>query len=92
MPTKDKLAGQIGDGPIEPRFAEMMEALARAIDGVLNGEQRPKQVGFCLLVFPFNDHDGRCNYISNGERKDMVVLLREQLARFEGMPTGAGHG
>jgi hypothetical protein len=41
------------------------------------------------MVFPFSaDADGahRCNYISNASREDVVVLLKEQLARFEGQP------
>jgi hypothetical protein len=32
----------------------------------------------------------RCNYISNGRREDVVVLLKEQLARFEGSPDVTG--
>lgn len=34
---------------------------------------------------------GRCNYISNGaDRRDIVSLLREQAARFEGSPDITG--
>lgn len=32
-----------------------------------------------------------CNYISNAVRDDVVVLLKEQLARFEGSPDVTGH-
>jgi hypothetical protein len=82
--TKDH---QIGDAPIQEEYREMMNGLARGIDDVLNGvDVRPKTVGFVLLVFPFDSTDGRCNYISNGARADIKVLLKEQLARFEGMP------
>jgi hypothetical protein len=39
------------------------------------------------MVFPFNDHEGRCNYISNGaDRRDVVTLMKEQIKRFEGQP------
>ena len=40
-----------------------------------------------LLVFPFGDGPGRCNYISNGvNRDDVVTLMKEQIKRFEGQP------
>jgi hypothetical protein len=35
------------------------------------------------MVFPFKGDDGRCNYVSNGERADVVKLLEDQLARFK---------
>ena len=35
--------------------------------------------------------EGRCNYISNGaDRKDIVVMLKEQIKRFEGQPEMKG--
>lgn len=35
--------------------------------------------------------DGRCNYISNGaDRNDVVVLMKEMIARFEGQPKMSG--
>lgn len=80
MPDKSH---QIGDGPISEDMREMMNNLARGIDIVLNGDQRPKQVGFVLMAFPFGSTDGRCNYISNGAPADMKVLFTEQLARME---------
>lgn len=87
----------IGDGPIEEQYREQMIAVAHAVDDFLNGEQLPelprnRKVGFVLLMFPFDSSDGRCNYISNAERADVKVLLREQLARFEGSPDVRGHG
>ena len=86
---------RIGDGPIEDRYHDMMNKLAHAIDGFLNPDMDPqtregKETGFVLLIFPFDNFDGRCNYISNAKRADIVVLLREQLARFEGMPEAKG--
>jgi hypothetical protein len=44
------------------------------------------------MVFPYGDHSGRCNYISNGaDRKDVVTLMKEMIARFEGQPEMKGH-
>jgi hypothetical protein len=43
------------------------------------------------MVFPFGDVTGRCNYMSNGaDRKDIVVLMREMIARFSGQPEISG--
>lgn len=85
----------IGDGPIEEKYREQMAELARTIDAYFNGPQLPglpagKQTGFVLLVFPFEGHEGRCNYMSNAMREDIVVLLKEQLRRFEGQPEVSG--
>lgn len=80
----------LGDAPIEPHLLEVMSALAHVIDEILNGEETPKPNGFLLMVFPFEGFDGRCNYISNADRRDVVVLLKEQLARFEGQPEVRG--
>jgi hypothetical protein len=79
----------LGDGPIEADYREEMNRIARALDDVFNGDARGKdrKVGFVLLVFPFNSTDGRCNYMSNGaDRKEIVVMMKEQIARFEGQP------
>lgn len=82
----------IGDGPIESRYFETMQALAGGLDDILNegAKKGERHTGFVLLVFPFNNHEGRCNYISNADRVDVKVLLREQLARFEGSPDVTG--
>ena len=84
---------EIGDGPIEPRYHRHMVKIAKALDELFNGKLKGKdrETGFVLLVFPFNTPDGRCNYVSNGaDRKDIVVLLKEQIARFEGQPETKG--
>lgn len=81
----------IGDAPIDPKLIEVMNALARGIDHILNGEERPKKNGFVLMVFPLEEHEGRCNYISNADRKDIVIMLKEQIKRFEGQPDMTGH-
>jgi hypothetical protein len=85
---------QLGDGPIEDRYREQMNALAEALDRILNGDDHGKdrKVGFALLVFNFGSADGRCNYISNADRNCVVTMLREQLARFEGQAEMKGTG
>ena len=76
--------------PIQAKYRELMNAVAHAIDEMFNGDAKgqDRETGFVLLVFPFGDADGaRCNYISNGaDRRDMVSLLREMAARFDGQP------
>jgi hypothetical protein len=78
---------ELGDAPIEPAYIEKMNDIAHALDKLFNvdavGDDR--STGFVLLVFPFNSDDGRCNYISNGARRDDIVkLMKEQIKRFEG--------
>lgn len=84
---------QLGDAPVDAEYREKMVAVAQALDEIFNGQDRGKarKTGFVLLVFPYADHDGRCNYISNGaDRNDIVTLFREQIARFEGQPEMQG--
>ena len=77
-------------GPIEDPYRAMMNEIGRALDQRFNPDEGDKRVGFVLLLFPYGNSDGRCNYLSNGaDRKDIVKLLREQAARFEaGMDAG----
>jgi hypothetical protein len=85
---------RLGDAPIEPEYIEKMNAIARTLDKLFNGEVkgRQRQVGFVLLVFPFGEKEGRANYISNGaDRRDIVTLFKEQIKRFEGQPETKGH-
>lgn len=75
---------QLGDAPIQADMRAQMNAVAATIDDLFNGDAKPKKVGFILMLFPFDSDSGRCNYISNAERKEVVTLLKEQIARFEG--------
>lgn len=95
MGEKKRKAERLGDGPIEPEFRMHMHALAAAIDELLNPGSEPgkpgkREVGFCLMMFKLGDGPGRTNYISNCNRQDVIVLLKEQLARFEGQPEITG--
>lgn len=85
---------RLGDAPIQDEYRAAMNALASVIDTGLNGELRgiDRKVGFVLLTFPFGEaENGRCNFISNGaDRKDVVALFKEMIARFEGQPEMKG--
>lgn len=84
---------QLGDAPIQPEFVRLMNKVMGVLDEAFNPGERGKdrKVGLILLVFPFGEGEGRCNYISNGaDRKDIVVMLKEQVARFEGQPEMKG--
>ncbi len=78
----------LGDEPIQKEYKKMMNDMARSLDAFFNGVARgqKRKTGFVLMVFPFGESaDGRCNYISNGaDRKDIVILMKEMIARFEG--------
>lgn len=87
---RQKPEQRLGDAPLEKRE---YEKLARGIDAILNGNQKgpDRAIGFVLLFFPFGDRDGRCNFLSNGaDRRDVVILMKEMIARFEGQPEVTG--
>jgi len=76
----------LGSAPVEPKYIQKMNAIAAVLDGMFNegAKGKDRSTGFVLLVFPFGETEGRCNYISNGaDRKDIVKLLREQANRFD---------
>lgn len=82
----------LGDAPIEDRYRREMQEVARALDRLFNGEDTgaARKTGFVLMVYPFGSA-GRCNYISNGaDRRDMITLMKEQIARFEGQADVSG--
>jgi hypothetical protein len=91
----NKRPHNLGDAPIEERFFIQMQAIAGVLDESFNpGAARgQRETGFILLVLPFGGPKGqRCNYVSNADRRDVITMLKEQLAYFEGMPQGEGHG
>ena len=72
-------------GPIEEDQRALMNALAEAIDKLFNGDKDPKPVAFVLLTARMGDYEGgRVNYLSNGDREDIVTMMKELIARFEG--------
>jgi hypothetical protein len=81
---------RLGDAPVQAEYHAKMEAVARSIDEFFNPETtgNGRKVGFVLMVFPYGETAaGRCNYMSNGaDRRDIVTLMKEMIARFEGQP------
>jgi len=89
-----KQTHQYGDAPVQEEYREKLVAIAKTLDHFLNegATGKDRQLGFVLLLFEFGDNPSRANYISNGiDRRDLVVLLKEQIARFEGQPDMEGH-
>jgi hypothetical protein len=88
------MTSRLGDAPIQPEYHAQMNAVAQGLDQIFNGKAKgpDRKVGFVLLVFPFGDASGnRCNFISNGaDRRDVVTLMKEMIARFEGQPEVSG--
>jgi hypothetical protein len=77
---------ELGSAPIDEEYKAKMNAVARVLDEIFNEDLKgpARTTGFVLLVFPFGEREGRCNYISNGaDRKDIIKLLREQANRFD---------
>jgi hypothetical protein len=88
-----RVMDRLGDAPIEAEFREKMNAVAAALDELFNGDVKgpARQTGFVLLVFPFGEGEGRCNFISNGaDRRDIVTMFKEMIKRFEGQPEVEG--
>jgi hypothetical protein len=78
---------KLGDAPIEAEYHTQMTAVMQVLDELFNGKVGgpDRKVGFVLMVFPYGDSSGRCNYASNGaDRRDIVTLMKEMIRRFEG--------
>lgn len=89
-----KAQKSLGDGPIQSEYAAKMTAIVQTLDELFNGRVGGpgRETGFVLLVFPFGEKEGRCNYMSNGaNRDDIVTLFKEQIKRFEGQPDVQGN-
>jgi hypothetical protein len=67
----------------------VLQGIAKALDHGLNGDERPKRVGFTVLLFNFGD-EGQVNYVSNADRADMIASMKSLLARWEGQPRQEG--
>lgn len=85
---------EYGDGPIDPKFREQMVAIISALDDFVNGGKKgpDRENAIVVMMFKFGTAPGRCNFMSNGvDRKDLVILMKEMVARFEGQPEIEGH-
>jgi hypothetical protein len=83
----------LGDGPVEEQHHAPMVALIQAADELFNGKigGPDRKIGIVMMVFPYGDATGRCNYASNGaDREDIVTLMKEMIARFSGQPEMKG--
>lgn len=68
--------------PIQAQYHGLMQGLAEGVDRILNGNKRPRETAFVLLVAGFGQIEGgRVNYISNGSREDMIAMMKEYIAR-----------
>lgn len=89
-----RLEQRLGDAPVEEQYHAQMTAIMQALDEYLNGPKGPgyvKRNGIVIMMFPFENFDGRCNYMSNGaDRQDIVTLMKEMIRRFEGQPEMSG--
>lgn len=64
------------------RQEEGLAALGYMLDNVISQAYGP-DMGFCLLVFPFNEDQALASYISNGEREDIIQCLRQTITALE---------
>lgn len=64
---------QMTEEPIDDEYAYLMNRLAKLLDKKLN-PGASKQVGFVLMVFPFDEDGGarHVNYIGNVDTNDMA--------------------
>lgn len=75
--------------PIDVKHRTKMRKLAQDIDKSFNGTLRGKTraIGFALLIFELSENpfeENRMNYISNTERGEMIVAMKEFIAKWEG--------
>ena len=73
--------------PIIEEQRARMNVIAKVLDEEFNGNVEPKKVGFALLVYDLGENlagTGHINYIGNGNREDVLVALKELVARWEG--------
>lgn len=84
------------DPILNEELRKQMNVLAKFLDEILNGEdvalkRTSRKYGFALLTFDFGS-GGRMNWISNANRADMLVALKELIANFEGRAIPPGRG
>ena len=73
--------------PIEPNLRKLMNDIGRLIGAALKDTvaHTGEKYGFTLLMFGLSgDESMRMNYISSVERADMLVAMKEFIARNEG--------
>lgn len=59
---------------------DRLQEVARAVETIL-----PPETGFVVLAFDLgSDKPGRLEYVSNGEREDVVKAMKEFIEKTEG--------
>jgi hypothetical protein len=84
---------RLGDAPVEAEYHEKLTAIMRVLDEFLNDGAKgdARKTGLVVLMFPYGDAAGRVNFMSNGaDRRDVLLLFKEMVARFEGQPEISG--
>ena len=65
---------------VEEKYRAMLNSIAQVLDETFNPDMPFRKVGFALLLFDFETsgtEQGRLNYVSNAQRKDMIKALEE---------------
>lgn len=73
--------------PIPDSFRQGLNAIADILDQTFNGLNRdrdPKIVFTLMMAETGLIEENGVNYISNGNREDMIAMIKEWLARIEG--------
>jgi len=73
------------DTELEDKYKHPMYVFAKSFEQFIKETWPELDSGFLVAMFDIGDK-GRFNYASNCNRDDIIVLLKEMLARFEGMP------
>jgi len=72
-------------GKLEQPIRDVTLAIGRSIQEAINRGSEADRFGFFLAVYRHGD-EGRFNYVSNSDRRDVVKLLREMADKFENDP------
>jgi hypothetical protein len=102
--SKSRFTRRVGE-QIDDAYRSEMRDLVISLDLHFNGDAARKrrgepdrrEVGFVLLVFPFEESvvdlmEMPCSCVSNGvDQDDIIVMFKALLARFEGQPSAPGH-
>ena len=84
--AEKRLLDSIDALPDAERAKAMYRQVCLHLDLMFNGQRKgdAREVGFALLVFPYQGEDGAFNYMGNGaSRANVIAALRAQLAQFE---------
>jgi len=76
--------------PIPNKYHDMMNCLAEGLDQMLNGPLKQgaqRDVAFVVIIADAETDKAsgaQVNYISNCKQPDMLLMLKEMIARIEG--------